>query len=54
MWKQQSHRLAPLTELTKVPRGSTVFKWEKAQGDACQQIKELIGKNTKLTFPDFN
>jgi hypothetical protein len=36
MWKQRSHVLTPLTELTKVPRGSKSFKWEEAQDKAFQ------------------
>jgi hypothetical protein len=54
MWKQRSHILTPLTELTKVPRGSKLFKWEEAQDKAFQEIKKLISKNTMLIFPDFN
>ena len=54
MWKQRSHILTPLTELTKVPRGSKLFKWDKAQNKAFQEIKKLISKNTMLIFPDAN
>jgi hypothetical protein len=36
MWMQYSHILTPLTELTKVPRGSKSFKWEQAQDKAFQ------------------
>jgi Reverse transcriptase (RNA-dependent DNA polymerase) len=34
MWKRRSHLLTPLTEVTKVPRGSKVFKWTEAQDKA--------------------
>ena len=54
MWKPRSHILTPLTELTKVPRGSKLFKWDKAQDKAFQEIKKLISKSTMLIFPDFN
>ena len=54
MWKLRSHILTPLTELTKVPRGSKLFKWDEAQDKAFQEIKKLISKNTMLIFPDFN
>ena len=44
----------PSTELTKVPRGSKFFKWDKVQDKAFQEIKKLISKSTMLIFPDFN
>ena len=51
MWKQRSHILTPLTERTKVPRGSKLFKWDEAQDKAFQDIKKLISKDTMLIFP---
>jgi hypothetical protein len=54
MWKQRSHILTPLTELTKVLRRSKSFKWEEAQDKAFQEIKKLISKNTMLIFLLFN
>jgi hypothetical protein len=54
MWKRRSHILSPLTELTKVPRGSKSCKREEAKDKAFQEIKKLISKNTMLIFPDFN
>jgi hypothetical protein len=40
MWKQRLHLLKPLTEVTKVPRGSKIFKWTEAQDKAFQEVKE--------------
>ena len=45
MWKRRSHILSPLTELTKVPRGSKSFHWGEAQDKALSDIKNLISKN---------
>ena len=44
----------PFTELTKVPRGSKSFKWDKVQDKAFQEIKKLNSKSTMHYFPDFN
>jgi hypothetical protein len=54
IWKQQSHVLTLLMELTKVPRRSKSFKWEEAQDKAFQEIKKLSSINTMVIFPDFN
>ena len=54
MWKRRSHILSPLTELTKVPRGSKSFNWGEAQDKALNDIKQLISQSTMLIFPDFN
>ena len=51
---KRSHILTPLTELTKVPSGSKLCKWDKAQDKAFQEIKKLISKNIMIFFPDFN
>jgi RNase H-like domain found in reverse transcriptase/Reverse transcriptase (RNA-dependent DNA polymerase) len=54
MWKRRSHILTPLTELTKVTRGSILFKWDEVHEKAFQEIKKLMSKNTMVFFPDFN
>jgi Reverse transcriptase (RNA-dependent DNA polymerase) len=45
MWKRRLHLLAPLTEVTKVPRGSKTFKWTQAQDKAFQEVKKVITQN---------
>jgi len=51
MWKRRSHLLAPLTGLV----GSTAkFIWGEEQQEAFDEMKRVIGKETLLTFPDFN
>ena len=51
MWKQRSHLLAPLMGLV----GSTAkFIWGEEQQEAFNEMKRVIGKETLLTFPDFN
>jgi hypothetical protein len=54
MWKRRSHLLTPLTEVTKVPRGSKTFKWAEAQDKAFHEVKKVITQNALLKFPDFN
>ena len=53
MWKRRSHMLAPLTEVTKVPKGSKAFKWGPEQDKAFQTVKQVISENVLLRFPDF-
>ena len=53
MWKRRSHVLAPLTELTKVPKGSKKFNWTEKQDKAFDEIKKNISEQTMLAFPDF-
>jgi RNase H-like domain found in reverse transcriptase len=54
MWKQRSHLLTPLTEITKVPQGSKTFKWAKAQDKAFHVFKKVITQDALLKFPDCN
>jgi RNase H-like domain found in reverse transcriptase len=54
MWKQRSHLLTPLTEVTQVPCGSKTFKWTQAQDKAFHEVKKVITQNALLKFPDFN
>lgn len=51
MWRRRSHILAPLTSLISkdVP-----FKWTQEHTEAFEEMKAVIGKETMLTFPDFN
>ena len=53
MWQHRSTLLAPLTDLTKVPKGSKKFNWGPVQEEAFQTIKKQISANTMLSFPDF-
>ena len=55
MWKRRSHLLAPLTELTKVPKGSKKkFVWTDKQQSAFNEVKKSISANTMLMFPQFD
>jgi RNase H-like domain found in reverse transcriptase len=50
MWKQRSHLVAPLTALTSV---KTKWQWTATQQDAFDAIKQLVAKETLLSYPDF-
>jgi hypothetical protein len=54
LWQHRSHILAPLTDSVG---GSNDKKkkliWTKECGDAFNQIKELVIKDTMLAFPNF-
>ena len=54
MWKRRSHMMAPLSEATKVPKGSRTLKWGPEQDKAFENIKKHITANTMLKFPDLN
>ena len=43
--------MAPLTALTSK---KVAFKWEKEQQEAFEELKQVISKETLLSFPDFN
>ena len=61
IWKQRSHILAPLNELsattTKI-KGKNInkvikFVWQQKHQDAFMAAKEMIKSEVKLAFPDF-
>ena len=43
--------LAPLPKLMSINRK---FKWKKVKQDAFFKIKQIVTRNTLLTYPDFN
>ena len=47
---QRSHHLAPLTKLVGA---NAKFMWKDEQQKAFDTIKQVIGKETLLNFPDF-
>jgi hypothetical protein len=51
MWPKRSDILAPLSSMTssKVP-----WKWTEVHQKAFDKIKQLIARETLLTYPDFN
>ena len=51
MWPRQSHMLVPLTILTSSKR---VFRWTQAKQDAFDRIKQIVARDTLLTYPYFN
>ena len=51
MWPRPSHMLAPLTVLTSIKRK---FKWTQVEKYAFEKIKQIVARDTLLTYPDFN
>jgi len=51
MWRRRSHILAPLTGLISK---KVTFKWETQHQKAFEEIKDIISRETLLSFPDFN
>ena len=51
MWPRRSHMLAPLTKLTSIKRN---FKCTQAEKVAFDKIKQILARDTLLTYPDFN
>ena len=51
MWPRQSHMLVPLTILTSIKR---IFKWTQVAQDAFDRIKQIVARDTLLTYPYFN
>jgi hypothetical protein len=51
MWPKRSHLLAPLSALTS---SKVKWNWTKECQQAFDQMKELIARETLLTYPDFN
>ena len=50
MWKQQSHRLVPLTYLKVL--GERKLKWDLNNQQYFEEIKRVIAKETILNNPD--
>ena len=51
MWPRRSHMLVPLTILLSIKRK---FKYTQVKKDAFDIIKEIVARNTLLTYQDFN
>src|SRR5210317_433927 len=51
MWPKRSHLLAPLSALTL---SKTKWNWTEECQQSFDQMKELIARETLLTYPDFN
>ena len=51
MWPRRSHMLAPLTKLTSIKKK---FKWENVEQDSFNKIKQIVARETLLTYPYFN
>ena len=52
-WKRRSHILAPLTALTKTPKGQKLA-WTNDCTTAFNQIKALLAEEVLLYYPDPN
>ena len=50
MWKQRSHLMAPLAELTGK---TTAFKWTDHHQRAFEEVKQAITKEVLLSFPEY-
>jgi RNase H-like domain found in reverse transcriptase/Reverse transcriptase (RNA-dependent DNA polymerase) len=50
VWPKRSHLLAPLSALTS---SKTKWKWTEECQTAFDEIKQLISRETLLTYPDF-
>jgi len=51
MWQRRSDLLAPLSALTSK---TSPWKWTEVEQKAFEAIKQMISKETLLTFPKFN
>jgi hypothetical protein len=51
MWIRRSHVLAPLATLTSK---STKWRWGEREQWAFNKMKQIISKETLLSYPDFN
>ena len=51
MWARRSHTLLTLTKITY---SKVKFKWTKIKQDALVEIKQIMDRDTLLTYPDFN
>ena len=51
MWISQSEVLVPLTHLTS---SNIKFEWTNIEQMAFNKIKQIVGRKTLLSYPDFN
>ena len=51
MWIQQSEVLTPLMCLTSA---NVKFEWTDVKQKAFDKIKQIVGRETLLSYPDFN
>ena len=51
MWVRRSHVLAPLAALTS---NLAKWRWGSEEQEAFDKMKEIIGQETMLAYPDFN
>ena len=51
MWPQRSHLMAPLSSMTS---SKVKWNWTEECSQAFAKLKDLIAKETLLSFPDFN
>ena len=51
MWLRRSHVLAPLAALTSK---TAKWKWGSEEQKAFDKMKQIIGRETMLAYPDFN
>ena len=51
MWIQRSEVLAPLTRLTS---SNIKFQWTNVEQTAFEKNKQIVGRETLLSYPDFN
>ena len=51
MWPKRSHLLAPLSALTS---SKVKWKWTDECQEAFKQMKNMIARETLLTYPDFS
>ena len=53
MYQWRSHVLAPLTALTKTPKGQKL-PWSDIEEKAFQEAKAMIARDTLMRYPDHN
>ena len=51
MWKNRSHTLKPLTQMTSK---QATFKWNEEHKKAFEHMKKSISRETLLVYPDFS
>lgn len=53
-WKRRAHIMAPLTDLTKVPRKDFKRLWTSAHEKSFNETKAMVAKDILLAYPDPN
>ena len=51
MWPRRSHTLAPWNKLTSIKRK---YKWTQVEQDAFDKIRQIMDRDTLLTYLIFN